>query len=399
MRSRTEHARPQPSPRAVRLAIIALATLILCSCQSLPRGGTTATGDCPAGTGAPGVLATDGGTGPVIVSDPNMVPQSPFAPLPITVVGNWAPPGLEYPWPMDEYVRDGGDAALPTEVAPDWSVTGLDVEDTVGHFDTLDGRTIVEPSNPVYIYTPRFGSVRSVAAIVSDEQIASLGHAHQPVHVVVNETDQPAVPRYQAVQAVTDIAARQPGALIGPQFGAAVSQRLMPYSFEAGFLPYEALQVIRQGVFERTENARLAERIEAAITWSSDQAVQVMIDSEIAHEVAIEQKPEITYFVKEPDSPRLRVIKVASTPIALPGDTVAFTIRFDNVGDQVMGNVTILDNLSPRLEYVEGSAQASVEADFSHELNDAGSLVLRWEVIDPLEAGDGGLVRFKCRVR
>ena len=47
--------------------------------------------------------------------------------------------------------------------------------------------------------------------------------------------------------------------------------------------------------------------------------------------------------------PRLRLIKLASTGNALPGEEVEFTLRFDNIGDQVIGNVTIVDNLTTRL--------------------------------------------------
>jgi hypothetical protein len=33
------------------------------------------------------------------------------------------------------------------------------------------------------------------------------------------------------------------------------------------------------------------------------------------------------------------------------------------------------------------------------EPNEAGSLNLRFEILDPLKPGDGGIVRFRCRVR
>jgi uncharacterized repeat protein (TIGR01451 family) len=93
------------------------------------------------------------------------------------------------------------------------------------------------------------------------------------------------------------------------------------------------------------------------------------------------------------------VIKVASTNVALPGEIVDFTIRFDNIGDQKIGNVTLIDNLTTRLEYVEGTAQASRKAEFFTEVNEQDSLVLRWEFAEPLGPGEGGLVRFHCRVR
>ena len=98
-------------------------------------------------------------------------------------------------------------------------------------------------------------------------------------------------------------------------------------------------------------------------------------------------------------NPTLRVAKVASRITAKPGDEVDFTIRFDNVGNQVIGNVTIIDNLTPRLEYVEDSAECSVEGRLVMTENEVGSVTLRWEIDDPLAIGKGGVIRFKCRVR
>ena len=62
--------------------------------------------------------------------------------------------------PPDEYICDGGDDGLPVGVRADWRVDGLEQEDTVAHYDTLDGRVVVQPSNRVCIYAPRFAAVR-----------------------------------------------------------------------------------------------------------------------------------------------------------------------------------------------------------------------------------------------
>ena len=80
-------------------------------------------------------------------------------------------------------------------------------------------------------------------------------------------------------------------------------------------------------------------------------------------EVGVRQ-PGIIYQTDEPNHPKLRLVKLASCGHALPGEEVEFTLRFDNIGDQVIGNVTIVDNLSTRLEYVPESAKSSVDADF-----------------------------------
>ena len=90
---------------------------------------------------------------------------------------------------------------------------------------------------------------------------------------------------------------------------------------------------------------------------------------------------------------------MASAQSASPGETVDFTIRFDNIGDQPLGNIVLVDNLTTRLEYVADSAQSSVPAKFSSQANSGESLVLRWEITNPVEPNQGGLVRFRCKVR
>ena len=62
-------------------------------------------------------------------------------------------------------------------------------------------------------------------------------------------------------------------------------------------------------------------------------------------------------------------------------------------------DVAVTDSLSGRLEYVEGSAQSDRDAVFTLAQNEAGSVVLRWEVSGTLQPGQSGRVRFKVRVR
>ncbi len=54
----------------------------------------------------------------------------------------------------------------------------------------------------------------------------------------------------------------------------------------------------------------------------------------------------------------------------------------------------ILDNLSPRLEYIEGSQTSSVinvvdAANFTATPNEVGSAVLRWEIKSEMKPGEG----------
>ena len=62
-------------------------------------------------------------------------------------------------------------------------------------------------------------------------------------------------------------------------------------------------------------------------------------------------------------------------------------------------NVAVTDSLSGRLEYVAGSAEADRDAVFTTQENEAGSLILRWEIGGRLLPGDSGTLRFQVRVR
>jgi uncharacterized repeat protein (TIGR01451 family) len=163
--------------------------------------------------------------------------------------------------------------------------------------------------------------------------------------------------------------------------------------------PHENFTIFHTGVVEDAERPFLAKAAQAAVVWETEQAVQIILEGKRAQIDTSVESPLVVYRVDEPGNPKLQLCKTASATSALPGEEIDFTLRFDNVGRQTIGNVTILDNLTTRLEYVPDSAQSSVKASFSAVANEGESLTLRWEIFDPLKPGDGGLVRFKCRVR
>lgn len=327
-------------------------------------------------------------------------PSSTAAPLPHAVTGPWAPPGFSQPWPHDEYLFDGGDEGARATVSPDWEVFGLEPTDTIAHYDTLDGRRLVEPSNRVPLYAPRFGAVRKVVNPLASEQIDAPLGVEQPLHLVRYE---------ETLVPTTSLQAEQPDAQIGRRRASGyrthegeglLSTVLVPRGFQDRFMPFEDLTAIRHGLIEASEEAFLATSIDAARTWTSDVGVQVVLDHQVATEAVGDRRVQATFTVDPiPGKPMLRIIKVASTQFAQPGDEVDFTLRYDNVGTETIGNVTLIDSLTTRLEYVPDSAQSSLEADFFADPNEAGSASLRWEIRDPLPVGEGGVVRFRCRVR
>ena len=74
--------------------------------------------------------------------------------MPYTPTGPWSPPGISTPWPANEYLRDGGHVGPPVTAGNRGEIRGLQMEDTVAQFQTADGQTRVQPSNPVYVYSP-----------------------------------------------------------------------------------------------------------------------------------------------------------------------------------------------------------------------------------------------------
>jgi uncharacterized repeat protein (TIGR01451 family) len=300
--------------------------------------------------------------------------------------------------PSDEYLCDGGDFHSPAGVRADWRVEGLEQEDAVAHYDTVDGRIVVTPSNRVCIYAPRLAAVRRVVNVMAheqplfvnallDEQSPARADELQPVasslqrhSVVINRAERPATLFRQR---------QQPGGL---------ERLLATMDVFDSVAAYANLQIIRTGEVSNAEKPLVERAAQAAVTLTGIQAPQVVFGVKAAHEMAGVRQVGIIYQSDEPHSPRLRLLKLASRGHALPGEEVEFTLRFDNIGDQVIGNVTIVDNLSTRFEYVAESAQSSVDANFITEPNN-GSLVLRWEITNPVEPGKGGVLRFRVRVR
>lgn len=379
-----------------RTLVAALCLLAVCSSCRSPIA-QNAMG--PASVGAPPCPADDTMT-PAVAEASLGMPQLMPAPLPYQVTGEWSPPGIALPWPEDEYLRDGGDDGSPVAVAPDWTVYGLELEDTIAHFDTVDGRTLIEPSNKVVVYAPRFGSVRTITRIAGNEQAEPVQGLENPERIARNEETTIATTSLQRVKLEQQDGARLPGEFRMRMQDGALSRAQVVTAFDDAFMPYENITVLRTGTMAANEKAMLAAAVQAAITWTSDQAVQVEIDHQAAQAVTGDRKAQATFTYDDlRNNPKLRLIKVASTNTARPGETVDFTLRYDNMGDQVLGNIVIVDNLTTRLEYVPDSAQSSRDASFSVAPNEGDSLVLRWEIDKPIEPGDGGILRFRCVVR
>ncbi len=301
--------------------------------------------------------------------------------------------------PSDEYLCDGGDYGTPAGVHQDWSITGLEQEDAISHYDTVDGRVLVTPSNRVCIYAPRFAAVRRVVQPIAHEQPVFINQTLDEQSPAKAAEAQLVVSEKQRHAVAIDMG-QQPPNLFRQRQQAGGIENLQATMEAYDSLAVQAnLSIIRTGEVSEAEKALVERAKEAAIALTGVQAPQVMFGVKQAHaEVGVKQ-PGIVYQTSGPEHPKLRLLKLASCGNAQPGEEVEFTLRYDNIGDQVIGNVTIVDNLATRLEYVPGSAKSSVDADFITQSNDSGSLILRWEIGDPVKPSDGGVLRFRVKVR
>ena len=247
------------------LALLAICTLIFCSCRGPSSqyaqtkqgpGGWATTSGSPQ-SGAYATLPPEAYTGVPTAAVATMPIGPPGmeqgVPMPYTPRGPWSPPGLRQPWPEDEYIRDGGDEGRPTGVSQDWQIRGLEMEDAVAHYDTLDGRTVVEPTNEVFIYSPRFGAVRQVVGLISNEERQKATGIDVPIKL-----DTPTITRLvgsanQNIQPNDEIGARPPLAMRTKQGRDVLSSTVVLRGFQSTFKAYEDLAIIRQGRIEGTE--------------------------------------------------------------------------------------------------------------------------------------------------
>lgn len=345
----------------------------------------------PGATGFPG----DQGfvTGPVC-------PPSPLTPA----MNQGLVPGMiaNRPW-QDEYLFDGGDRDLGAVVRMregTWHVQGLDTEDTIGHFDTLDGEHIVDTSNRVLIYSPRFAAIRKVDGVGRTSFALETGNLGHETATAIRRGRDFSATKLQNVQTKSNRSAMQPRGVEDATRGVLIDNTTQLNAAISAFKTWEDLRLMRTGRYDSSEKGRLAIAISRANTWESDVSAQTAdgkMQLVIAEDVAAAQ--EAVHVHRDASLPKLRIVKIASRDVARPGDEVEFTIRFDNVGDQPIGNVSIVDNLTSRLEYLEGTAECSIPAAFSSKANLAGSSILTWDIHDPMKIGDGGIIRFRCIVR
>ncbi|GIW98420.1 MAG: hypothetical protein KatS3mg111_1753 [Pirellulaceae bacterium] len=340
---------------------------------------------------------------------PNASAPEPRVPLPLPPVAAMAsgdpcsptmtPGQTSQPIDPHAYVYDGGDAPPQAEVREDWTAAGVEPTETIAFYDTTAGTVCVTTTNRVAIYAPRFAAIRQVSGAIMaaaargpEGMITPVATARFADSNNAGAVMQPLAPHGQQQVGLID-------ALEEQQIGVKMERVVPLQRMSDARFAIEGFDVLTTSEITDAEIAVLGKVIQNAHAWWSPESLEVMLNGQGAALATKASRPKELLHYETKDRCSLRIIKGASSSVALPGDVIRFTLRFDNHGPHPIGNVVLIDNLSSRLEYVEGSQQASVPVRFATTINDVGSSMLRWELEEPLQPYQGGVISFDCRVR
>ncbi len=301
----------------------------------------------------------------------------------------------------DEYLCDGGDREWPVHYLSD-ERQGLDTEDTVAEFTDHKGKERTSKSNKVCVYSPRFASVRTVSLPHQEGTIVEVANAENSAGG--NELRTRLAPTLKNKNvAVGGMAMRSRASGLDNEVVQDVkSQRQRPQMNDKVLNLFQDLVFIQAGTLEQGDMARLGLGIHAAQIWSREQYPVIQGKTEsVTIGISEIRASAITVIddLKSDKPGELRIVKVADKETADVGEIVTFTIRYDNLGPREVTSVRIVDNLTPRLEYVEDSATSDRAGKLVVQDNGEGSLVLIWEFDESLPEHTGGKVTFQARVR
>lgn len=301
----------------------------------------------------------------------------------------------------DEYLCDGGDRDLPVHYSATERL-GLDTEDTVAEYVDHKGRERMKPSNKVCVYAPRFAAVRTISQPMLGEGV------DKSVGMMTAAADSELRSRLASNQkvkrdAMGDIRVRsRASGLDSEEFGIGVAQDVAAVQHDKINNLFQDFNFASSVHHDQTAAARLNYGLGAAVVWTRENFPVITGQIEVPTEGLFEvSAATITVIDDRPsDEPgQLQLAKFADKKDAKPGDVITFTIRYRNAGPREVHYVRIVDNLTPRLEYVDDSAHSDRDGRLAVEDNGEGSLVLTFELAEPLPAEASGVVTFQARVR
>lgn len=334
---------------------------------------------------------------PAPVAGPAMAaPQHPAAMAPPYSQSNVYPAPET---PGDEYIHDGGDAGTKVYYS-DYARFGLDVEDTIAEYDDDVGVAHVKATTRATIYAPKFAAVRSATLPYTDVKVVKLA-GHQDQRTLAGIDTKLVVDEKTHNDEALGIRLRtRPSGVEGMAADTSVHQNQSAQRHVKLLNAYEEIRFFREGQLARLNIAVVGDSIAAALDWNGDLGVNIYANDQAGQAVQGRFTAQDYTGVEDRRSPGdLSIVKVVDKKVAKPGEVLTFTIRFENTGDRPLRNIRIVDNLSPRLTYVESSVDSDLDGKLDTEDNGRGSQILNFTFDTELKGHTGGWVSFKCKVR
>jgi len=301
----------------------------------------------------------------------------------------------------DEWVCDGADR-IPKVMVDNYNrVINVDPGDTIGAYKDHDGRRRFTESNLACVYSPRYVEVRAVQNVEGYERLLTAQRMRQNELMLGLAGAKHLDVRDQA-EAVEGMNARmRPSGLVANAWVGVFSEVRILEGLEQAVGIHVDKQVQFALWLKNHEQLFVARNIEFAKTLTRAQSpVAVWSGMGIGQVLGSDTTFELRKVDVKPGRPaRLVLEKTVDRPAAKPGEVVTFVLRYTNAGDEPMTSVAIMDSLAARLEYVPNTAKSTADAVFTAQENEAGSHTLRWEIKQPVNGKQGGLIEFQARLR
>ncbi|GIW79121.1 MAG: hypothetical protein KatS3mg105_0928 [Gemmatales bacterium] len=315
--------------------------------------------------------------------------------------------------PTEECLHDGGDTGLRAGLDRNGQIGGLDPSDSMAVYADSRGTRRLAISNRVCVCVPRFITLRSQMGTTGYDVAWGVGTTHhvQPREQLLSRHP-PLVTNQQESLKMLQSRQRASGAIattpvhridrlvllqashieVGPAdtVGTTLWQRLRG---EVKSELVERMRFARQ--FENVAGVRGLEKLQLGPA-AVGQIQGVNVVGIVQETRSLTSTPH--GLPTEPDQP-LHLYKWADRQSAQVGDEITFYLKYSNQGGQPISNVAVTDSLTSRLEYVSGSAKTDRDAVFTVRPNQAGSVILQWEISGLLLPGQSGIVSFRARVR
>ncbi len=315
--------------------------------------------------------------------------------------------------PEEECLKDGGDAGPKAGFDQQGRLRGVDPADTVAEYTDSKGRKHVSASNRVCICVPRFAALRLLTPLAGYETTQVIARSSGLQERGQFDMRLPAR-QAQLNEQVSGVHGRLRASAATANEGLVkLIQLRVLNAIDMDIGPGRVLGTNAALRLTEEQRVRLAKQLEVGRQFSVPYGTREFEGSEVGPQVVgrveglkvlakIEETRDVTVACNEaprrPDRP-LVLFKWADKQSAQVGDVVTFFLKYSNVGGQPITDVAVSDSLTGRLEYVPGSAKADRDAVFTMQQNEAGSLVLRWEIGGTLQPGQSGVVSFQAKVR